>query len=183
MDTTTPVRPRAFVDVETTGLRWTSHDVWEVGLVLVDDMLGRTESIWQLAVNIVAADPDALAVGRFTERRWGPDVLTPAAIFARDFVALTHGAQFIGANPGFDIAFLSRIIWDAGYEPSWHYRPLCVQSFAAGRMGWPEPLGLVPTAHALGVAVDDAVAHTALGDALLAEAVYDEVLRRTEVPA
>lgn len=65
----------AFTDTETTGLDDRRHDIWEVALITVtdsepDDGTQKVEEfVWQLPVNLTEADPIALNIGRFHDRR------------------------------------------------------------------------------------------------------------------
>ena len=59
----------AFIDTETTGLDPDRHSIWEVGLITPDG----DEHLWQFPVEEMSADPFALEIGRYWERRWGTD--------------------------------------------------------------------------------------------------------------
>ena len=73
----------------------------------------------------------------------------------------------------FDAERLSRLLRAHGACPGWDHRLLDVETYAAGALGRPGPVGLRETAALLGVDVDDQALHTALGDAALARAVYE----------
>lgn len=141
----------AFVDLETTGLNPLRHEPWEVGLVLRGDDGRDEEYLWQLPVDGGRADPVALTIGKFYERRWGAEkILGPVngkrqeegkerrvhsdfvPRWAKRFAELTHGAVFVGANPTFDDAFLRPLLRANGACPGWHYRLVCVESLAVG---------------------------------------------------
>ncbi|MGH9073957.1 MAG: exonuclease domain-containing protein, partial [Acidimicrobiales bacterium] len=155
-----------FVDTETTGLdpRW--HQVWEVAAIVE-----RTEHVWQLPVDLSRADPRALDVGRFHQRR-AAGHLTPQRSFAADFARLTWGSHLVGASVSFDAERLARLLWANGACPGWHHRLIDVECYAAGHLGLAVPLGLVATADRLGIDRTTHEAHTALGDARLARDVY-----------
>jgi DNA polymerase III epsilon subunit-like protein len=104
------------------------------------------------------------------------------------------GAVIVGSNPGFDVAFLSKLLWAHGRKLPWHYRPVDIATLAAGyqngiaatlrsaggEMKEGDLLSLPFSSRSLSswVGVEppgDDVAHTALGDARWARDVYDAV--------
>jgi hypothetical protein len=131
-----------FVDTETTGLDPDGHEIWEVGLITPDG----DEHEWQLPVDLSRADPIALNIGRFHERRWeepepGPiDVIsrdgrclqTPLVRFARRFVNLSRGHHLAGAVVSFDAERLWKLLRANGQCPMWHYHLIDVEALAAG---------------------------------------------------
>lgn len=148
----------AFVDAETTGLDPDRHEVWEVGLVLTDDvdLFGTaTEYVWQLPVDLTVADPMGLAISGFHDRHphgygvpkpglvGGP---TPPADFADEFCQLTYKAHLVGAVPSFDDERLRKLLARWGYAPAWHYHLIDVEAMAVGWLHgryrderWPAP--------------------------------------------
>lgn len=167
------VDPICFVDIETTGLDPRRHAIWEVGVVRVD-AAGRSEFEWQVEIPPGAeADPEALKVGGYYERRRDP-VHDPYRV-ANELWVLLEGAYLAGAAPSFDAAFLGHFLRAHDRPPQpWKHRLLCVETYAAGACGWPVPVSLSETCERLGVERRDA--HTALADARTAEAVYCEIL-------
>ena len=148
----------AFVDTETTGLDPDRHEVWEVGLIVrnVTDLGGdlaaysETRHLWQLPVDLSVAEPKALEIGRFHERRatdsksfndgWvvdtlndepGSNVLQPE-VWAEQFVELTLGAHLVGAVVSFDAERLSKLLRRWGQCPMWHYHLVDVEALMAG---------------------------------------------------
>jgi hypothetical protein len=196
--TDTAPQPVAFVDTETTGLDPDRHEIWEVGLILPDG----SEHEWQLPVDLSRADPIALNIGRFHERRWKWDSVigvgqpavefqTNPARFAFDFVRLTRGLHLAGAVVSFDADRLWRLLRANGQCPMWHYHLIDVEGLAAG---WLAGRGCKPAddrgygadprppwrsdalSMAVGVDPDDFDRHTALGDARWAKAIYEAVM-------
>lgn len=163
-----------FVDLETTGLDPTRHQVWEVA-VIVDEL----ELVFQLPEppGGWTVDLDALRVNRMADRYEGPSPTFEAALSAvrrrLDPLASNgfRGRHLVGANPKFDMEFL------AAAFPAWtfHYRPVCVESMTLGRLGR-YVKGLKGCAEALGVPYDEADAHTALHDVRAAKAIFDELM-------
>jgi hypothetical protein len=129
--------PVCFVDVETTGLDPDRHQIWEVALITpvvgatgADD--GWNEQIWQLPVDLSRADPIALNIGRFHDRRLPPGSLVALADFAWEFVHATRGLHLVGACVSFDAERLWCLMRDAGECPMWHYHLVDVEALAAG---------------------------------------------------
>jgi hypothetical protein len=186
--------PVAFVDIETTGLDPERHQIWEVGLILPDG----TEHEWQLPVDLSRADPIALNIGRFHDRRvekWKDSYEDAGWLgeFARNFVALTRDLHIAGAVVSFDAERLWRLLRANGECPMWHYHLIDVGALAAGFMAgkryqseadgrgvpsWePEPPWKSnDLSMAVGVNPDDFDRHTALGDARWAKAIYEAVM-------
>lgn len=196
--------PRAFCDVETTGLHADRHDIWEVGLIVDDE-----EYRWLLDVDLEAADPIALSIGRFHERHpRGNAYRFPAELgrdedvtgdhdFAVRFAQLTHGRHLVGAVISFDEERLRRLLLRSGVHPSWHYHLIDCEALAAGwvaaqvpgdtmRIERPDgtvnhidgrpPWDSTDLSRAVGVEPDTFDKHTALGDARWAAAVYRAVM-------
>jgi hypothetical protein len=158
--------PIIFIDSETTSL---------------DDRIGQiTELAWCPLIGpsdrlvlphfTHEADQTSLDIQQHHARQlW--DVSTWAS--KEDMLALRTtltGAIIAGANPGFDVRFLSNIFHDR----PWHYRPLCVETYAAGALGLEVAVTLSGTASRLrdmGFVVHQSD-HTAQSDVLCARDVY-----------
>lgn len=119
----------AFLDTESTGLDPDRHEIWEVALIRRDDEGVEVEHVWQLPVDLGRADPMALDIGRYHERR-----MEPAAIelWAETFVDLTAGAHLVGAVVSFDADRLWRLLRRLGQCPMWHYHLIDIEALAAG---------------------------------------------------
>jgi DNA polymerase III epsilon subunit-like protein len=168
----------AFVDTETTGLDPDRHETWEVGLVLREENGAEFERVWQLPADLGRADPMALKIGRFHERRSDYDFLTEPAVFAAQFAGLTLGAHLVGAVISFDEERLRRLLRANGECPMWHYHLVDVEAMAAGFRAMPPPWDSGELSRVVGVDPDQFDRHTALGDARWAKAVYDAVMGR-----
>lgn len=111
--------------------------------------------VWQLPVDLGRADPAALDIGYFHERRWPladflddlpapfgtphaeadcPRTVHPGRLaeWCRRFAELTWGAHMIGMVPSFDTERLGRLLRENGACPGWHYQPIDVEAVAAG---------------------------------------------------
>jgi hypothetical protein len=167
----------AFCDVETTGLDPARHVLWEWAVIVDgDEHHGQVRLTYPQRA---AAVPVALEVGRFHDRYDAGTAGDPAEV-AGVLAGLLDGVTLCGAQVHFDAAFLAWLLRRCGLEPSWHHRLLDVESMAAGACGWAAPRSLSDTAAALGVAVDESMRHTALGDARTARAVHAHLLAVAE---
>lgn len=176
-----------FTDTETTSLR---HDrrAWEIGAIVREEGKDDTEHSWLIDVSdldLGNADPKSLEIGGFYDRH--PDfdparrdqfagaLAVPEWSAAREFEALTRGATIVAANVGFDAEVLANMFRRNDFCPSWHYRLFDIESYAAGALGLPMPVGLDKLLAAYGLTHDDADRHTALGDARRVRDLYDAV--------
>ncbi|MYW48857.1 hypothetical protein [Streptomyces sp. SID161] len=182
----------AFVDCETTHLDAEIGEAWEVAVILRQQRDGRTtdtEYVWQFAIDQAAADPEALRIGRYRERHvvdpsWGAAFTGPGPILpcsrasaVEAIAGMLAGAVLVGSNPGFDDRFLRKLLGSA----RWHYRPYDIVQLAAMKVGvevaGPLPWSSRKLSYAVGVEPPtEDTAHTALGDARWARAVYDAVM-------
>ncbi|HEY9372839.1 3'-5' exonuclease [Streptomyces sp.] len=216
MSTNSPTRqapPLCFVDTETTGLDPRKHDVWEIAVIRRREDGVDVEYVWQIRPDLTTADPEALKIGRFEERFAVPDgwdaiefmksgtpfrSLIPEMLF--DLQEALSGAVVIGSNPGFDVAFLTKLLQAHGRKLPWHYRPIDIATLAVGALygrasewtrkdcdatwyskvakavGWPWKSYDVSRHVEVEPPAKD-VAHTALGDARWARDVFDAVTK------
>ncbi len=189
----------AFLDIETTGLEPDRHEVYEIGLIVRHPNLPlELEWRWWLPVDLGRADPMALKVGRFFERRpqqsrtwpgalqWAPDSgkVEQATVgeVAASVMELTAGAHLVGAVPSFDAAFLGRLLRGNGCCPAWHYHLCDVEALAAGLTQTEPPWDSGKLSAAVGVEPGQFDKHTALGDARWARAIYDAVMVEGRTP-
>jgi hypothetical protein len=196
----------AFTDCETTHLDAEIGEVWEVAVILREfEESGEhtdTEYCWQFVVDLDAADPESLRIGRFHERfavpcgpnigaaytECSPVVPMPRGEAVEAIVRLLSGTVLVGSNPGFDDRHLRKLLGPGGAQ--WHYRPLDMATLTAGiRLGLArvirqfggQPVALPELPYSsremsrwLGVEPPgDGVAHTALGDARWVRDMWD----------
>lgn len=163
-----------FVDIETTGLEPGRHEVWEIALIVRAPGEIPQEVVWQLPVSLHTADPAALRINRFYER-YDMDNLASPFQALKEFARLTAGGFVVGSIPSFDAGFLDVALRRLELAPAWHYRLVCVESLAAGKLGMRPPWSTDEMGEKLGVPKDKSDQHTALGDARWAMKVYDAV--------
>lgn len=178
----------AFIDTETTSLDAGTGEIWEVALIVRQDgATSTTERSWLLPVELRAADPISLDIGRFHERHpqgnayRAPvefrDLASDLATFAREFASLTHDAHLVGNVVSFDEERLRKLLRAAGVMPSWHYHLVDVEALVAGKLGLAPPWDSRALSEAIGVEMpSDEERHTAMGDALWAMRLYDAVI-------
>ncbi len=102
----------AFVDLETTGLDPSRHEILEIGVVLVEARSLEVISERELLVapaRIEDADPVALEIAGYSEARWADAMPLAEALLA--IAPLLEGSLLAGHNVGFDWGFL-----EAGYR-------------------------------------------------------------------
>lgn len=192
-------RPAMIVDTETTSLvaDYTTGAgvIWELAVI---EYPSGTEHLWRMEPDVTLADETALEVGRYHERTkgmqhasgfvahdlaqmggnwWSADVAV-ATVAGQ----LLDGAILIGANPGFDAAFLAQLFLMFGEKRRWHYRLRDIGSMAWGSLHAQGAL----TVPALDASTDEfALAlhvdpgqferHSALGDCRLVAAMLAEM--------
>lgn len=161
-----------FLDIETTGLDPSRHEVWEIAYA-VDR--GPIQSSF-VAHSTASADPVALKLNGYLERFKGAPLL--GLKFEAGLREALTGATIVGANPAFDAGFL-RARW--GDSP-WHHRLWDVEAYAAGVLGFGSLKGNAGVAQALrdlghSVPVPD---HTAAADVETTRASYYALLAEAE---
>ncbi|MBM7083620.1 3'-5' exonuclease [Micromonospora humidisoli] len=167
---------------------------------------------WLLRPNLAQAEPRALQISRYYERAWpvqDPDrqgyaLRLPAEhgkphtnwtrmAVARRLAELLDSANLVGINPAFDAGFLGRFLRSHWQTPTWHYHLVDVGALTLGytaalsqALGRPAPAlpwRIDDLATQLGVPVDPAARHTAMGDARFALALYDKIMTATAADA
>ncbi len=134
---------------------------------------------------IAEADPEALAVNRYFERRLF-DGMSSAAETARQIDVLIKqldGATLVGANPAYDAAVLWRYLSTFGparlTAAPWHFRLFDVEVATRVALGLDYTPGLSRCLDLLDLGpISPSMTHTALGDGFAALDVFHELEQR-----
>jgi DNA polymerase-3 subunit epsilon len=161
------VRPLAFIDVETTGLDPSRHEIIEIGVVVADPRTRETRGMFDVRVRpgrIEDADPVALGINGWSPEAWADAVpLDVALVRAKP---LLEGALLAGHNVSFDRAFLDAAWRTTGVRPpdtDHHVLDTATLAWPLLAAGLVESLSLDAVCKALGVDVGQP--HRALADA------------------
>ena len=167
-----------FIDTETTGLDPDRHEMWDLAII---DASGR-EFVYHFRPNLRAADPMALRIGQYYERTSDPKwQWSDPRFHAADIARRLDGTHLVGAIPWFDAEFLRRWLdrWDE--KGTWHYHHIDIEALAVGYLAAKGEAVDLPyhskdLSRRIGVDPDQFEAHTALGDARWAKAVYEKIV-------
>lgn len=171
-----------FVDTETTGLDPFTHEIWD--LAIIESNGGEFE--YHFPVNLTKADPKALQVGRYYERTgdlgWEWD--SPKS-WVHQIARQLDGKHLVGACPWFDAQFLRHFLLYHGHQATWRYHHIDIEALAVGYLAARGETVDLPyhskdLSRRVGVDPDMFDAHTAIGDARWAKAVYEKILGGTE---
>jgi DNA polymerase-3 subunit alpha (Gram-positive type) len=170
--------PVVFLDVETTGLDPTAHEIVEIAVVSLEGQpLIDTKVKPQ---NIAAASPKALEVNGYNEADWA-DAPTFDEIKDDVMEALKHKV-IVGQNPQFDRNFVVEALRRAGVDEP--HRKLKRHTIDTITLAWEhlvpcglDRLNLGAECEFLGIPLE---AHRALADAQGCRTVYLMTLRATE---
>jgi DNA polymerase III alpha subunit (gram-positive type) len=168
-----------FVDTETTGLDPDRHEIWEVACIYHEGN-SWIERAWQLPVDLGKADPMALKISKFHERRKRVKEWTELDYFAANFAAITRGRHLAGAVVSFDEERLRKLLRANGACPEWHYHLIDVEALAIGYLAgkgkhFTLPWDSEDVSRALGIE-PDTDRHEALYDAEWAKRIYEAVM-------
>lgn len=175
-------KPIVFVDVETTGLDPSVHEIIELGAVVAKMKDGVLTVTDQLDVKIIPehieqADPQALRVNGYNEADWLFAVELSEAM--KSFVQKTQGAVFIAHNATFDWAFIDTALKKTRIEHSLHYHRLDTISIAFGLLSQSESDINRFSLRALceHFQIDNTRAHSAFSDAYATYELFKKLLK------
>ena len=169
--------PLAFIDVETTGLTPSLHEIIDIAIIRRDRDGRRVFATKVRPERIEDASPRALEVNGYHPGLWAN-----APFFheiADDVLAWLDGTVVVGHNVTYDVAMVEGRLIASGKPPKWRIRRVDTCTLA---YEWLSPLGL----RSLGLEAirdllgwDPAGAHTALTDATDCERLFDLLNRTT----
>lgn len=154
-------RQTVVVDIETSGLA-ANATILEVAAVNLDTGAELHFVPFTPMSVLAGAEPEALAINRYFERRLFSEQLDAEATknAYQWLKEMLDGNVFAGSNPTFDAGHLAKPL---GATP-WNHRMLDLSAYAAGVLGLSFELpGLNKVCELLGVVNEDP--HSALGDA------------------
>jgi DNA polymerase III alpha subunit (gram-positive type) len=165
---------KAFVDVETTGLDPSVHEIIEFAVAFEDG----SSSTFKLAPdNIASADPEALKVNGYTSAAWDDSFSQEQG--AKEISKLLNECILIGHNIKFDYAFIEALCRKHQCQLNISYHTIDTVSLAYVIMA-PKglnSLSLKSVCEHLGIKPEDSV-HRAAEGAIRAKAVFEALASR-----
>ena len=124
----------AFIDIETTGLDLTKHEIIEIGCVIASPSLKVVEE-FELKIkpeHIENADPTSLKINHYNSKDWiSADSLKKAM---KVFSKKVEDCIMVGHNVAFDSGFLEYAFSKIGVISSMHYHRLDTISIAWAKL-------------------------------------------------
>ncbi|MBX4211409.1 MAG: 3'-5' exonuclease [Candidatus Yanofskybacteria bacterium] len=128
-------RPLAITDLEMTGLDVDTHEIIEIGLVVVNQETLEIQDELDIKVrpeHIQTADPEALVVNGYREEDWR-DAISQKEGFER-YIEKTNGAVFSAWNIAWDWNFLMRALKQQGLKHTMDYHLIDLPSIAWAKL-------------------------------------------------
>lgn len=176
-------RDITFLDVETTGLDSSFHELLEFAAIRRYSDPSVAEQTWHftLVVNEHKASSSAMQVNGYYDRQ---EELIQREVTPKHGATLAwealNDATVVGNNVGFDLRFVKAFLRSVdgwGRDEPWYYSPLDLKAYVAGRCGMREAASTKLIAEVAGVPLPTD-AHTALADARWNQRVYDSLTGR-----
>lgn len=167
--------PKAFVDIETTGLNPVHHDILEIAVVRTDAPPLVTK-VKPSPLRMRNASAVALEVNGYTEREWR-DAPSWGSV-APDVSKALNGCAIVGHNVAFDLKFIELGLGPLDVPIT--TRPRVVIDTMALAFAFLVPrglrrLGLAPCCEFLGIEPEDR-RHRALAGAMSAKRVFEAIM-------
>ncbi len=167
----------AFIDIETTGLDVTKHEIIEIGVVITTPTLEIVEK-FELKIkpeNIGNADPVALKVNHYKREDW-ENALSPSD--AMQTLSLkVEDCIMVGQNVSFDIGFLEYNFNKNNIKNPMHYHKLDTISIAWAKLHKKKDIthfSLRELCKHFGI--ENERAHSALSDAYATYLLYKKLM-------
>ena len=171
-----------FVDVETTGLDPTKHELLEVaarrtspdGQTILGEYTAKLRPL-----NLAAAEPKALEVNKYSEEEWAPEKCVARDVVVKELHRIAQNCVLVGHNVSFDEGFLRALFYQANLQPPWGYHKVDTVALA-----WPlyvtkpdlEGVSLVKLAKYLELPTQPV--HRAAADVAACHALYMHLMKK-----
>lgn len=174
------MRNLLFVDVESTGLDPSYHEMIEVAALLTTPDASKILESYEAKIRpnfIARAHPRALEVNGYSEEEWRPEKCVQPGVVAVKLARMSKDVHLVGQNVSFDESFLTAFLVANLQEPKWNYHKvdlvaLCWPLFASGLI---EKTNLQNVAKFLGLNLEEQK-HRAMADTQMAYAVYKSLM-------
>lgn len=194
------IKDCVFLDTETTGTDPERHEVWEIGLIVAEEVPHDPGIEWReyrylLPVDLSKADATALRISHYYERSAPLRAMLPGESYdamhirsdgseevayshrlALELATLTANKHIVGAVPSFDAAFLTKWLHKFSLTPAWHYHLVDIEVIVAGDQRVEPPWSSDELSISVGVDPEVFDRHTALGDARWVKAQYEAIM-------
>lgn len=167
----------AFIDIETTGLSLTKHEIIEIGCVLTTPAFQVIEE-FELKIKperIKDADPVSLKISHYDPALWKSAYTLGKAM--KIFSKKVKDSIMVGQNVAFDSGFLEHAFFKTGIVNSMHYHKLDTISIAWAKL-YKEPdlehFSLRELCLRFGIKNEGS--HTGLGDARATFELYKKLM-------
>lgn len=136
-ETSTNFRKRhlVFIDLETTGLDVTKHEIVEIGCMIVNGDNFQIVEEYSAKVrpeHIETASKEALEINGYTKEKWHDSVKLRTVI--EKVFAMTKGGMISGWNVAFDWAFIEAAFRKLKIESNFNYHKVDVQAIAYAKL-------------------------------------------------
>jgi len=128
-----------FLDTETTGLKaWkngkTYHEITELAIIVHENGKETFRESWKFFPRrIETADPIALEIGGYDQKKWDAEAIDWNAKIISYLCSILDGAVIVGHNVKFDIGFLRATFNDFGMK---FFFPPELDTKALAKMVW-----------------------------------------------
>lgn len=124
-------RHLVFIDLETTGLDVTKHEIIEIGCMIVNGENFEILEEYSAKVkpeHIETADEGALKLTGYTDEKWSDSIDLKVAL--DQVFQMTKGGMISGWNVAFDWAFIEAAFRKSKIESNFNYHKVDVQAIA-----------------------------------------------------
>ena len=178
-------RKLAFIDLETSGLNSTIHEILEIGMVLAEQIISTDRKVNLKIVDeldlrvapkhIEKADPESLKIIHYSPEKWlfAADLKDALGALSKK----TTDAMMVGHNVAHDHAFLERAFTETGIVNSMHYHKLDTISIAYAKLCGREDIEKL-SLHFLSqyLGIENKQPHSAISDARTTFLIFEKLM-------